>query len=170
MDTSDDTTPAAQAVRDRWRAREAPEGDVIMFADGSLAVMRLMRFSPADRLHDRRAEQWSWWELLRATEWNAGGWVDIDTVFASCAFAGSRVLAGESSDHGSIGWVAVTEDGDEGALRWLAVSQSSNPFCEVTLDEHTVTATSTAGRIWTFPRDAPQQVRITEDPDYPWLR
>ncbi|MFI5753502.1 hypothetical protein ACIBBE_48935 [Streptomyces sp. NPDC051644] len=139
-----------------------------MFSDGSLSVMRLMRFFPADQLHGMRAENWQWWEVLRATAWTPSDWMDVDTTFASCTYAGSRALAGESSDHGSIGWVALTRDDDHHTLEWLAVSCSSNPFAEVTLDGATVTATSTLGRIWTFPRSAPQQVKITEDPTYPW--
>ncbi|MGE7435621.1 MULTISPECIES: hypothetical protein [Kitasatospora] len=45
-----------------------------------------------------------------------------------------------------------------------------NPFAEVTLDDHVVTATSTAGRIWSFPRNALHRVRTTPDPAYPWPR
>lgn len=89
-------------------------------------------------------------------------------MFASCAYAESRASAGESSAHGSIGWVALTRDDDHLTLEWVAVSCSSNPFAEVTLDATTVTATSTLGRIWSFPRNAPQHVKITEDPAYPW--
>lgn len=163
-----DATPNADLVRDRWRAREAPYGDFIMFGDGSLSVMSLMRFSPAGRLHDMRAENWQWWHLLQATAWTPGDWMDVDTTFASCAYAGSRASAGESSAHGSIGWVALTRDDDHLTLEWVAVSCSSNPFAEVTLDATTVTATSTLGRIWAFPRNAPQHVKITEDPAYPW--
>ncbi|MGW7469141.1 hypothetical protein ACWGJT_31875 [Streptomyces xantholiticus] len=139
-----------------------------MFSDGSLSVMELVRFSPVGRLRDRRAEDWQWWEVLRATAWTPSDWMDVDTTFASCAYAGSRALAGESSDHGSIGWVALTRDDDHNTLEWIAVSCSSNPFTEVTLDATTVTATSTLGRIWTFPRNTPQQVKITGDPTYPW--
>ncbi|MFD9080835.1 hypothetical protein [Streptomyces erythrochromogenes] len=167
MDSSD-TTLNADLVHDRWRAREAPYGDFIMFGDGSLSVMSLMRFSPADRLDDLRAENWQWWHLLRATAWTPSDWIDVDTMFASCAHAGSRASAGESSAHGSIGWVALTRDDDHLTLEWVAVSCSSNPFAEVTLDATTVTATSTLGRIWSFPRNAPQHVKITEDPAYPW--
>jgi hypothetical protein len=85
--------------------------------------------------------------------------VDVDAVLASCAHAGSRALAGESAAHGSIGWVALTRD--DGALEWIAISGHSNPFSEVVLNETTVTATSTTGRIWTFPRNQPQHVKIT---------
>jgi hypothetical protein len=70
---------------------------------------------------------------------------------ASCACAGSRALAGQSAAHGTIGWGALARDDGEGTLDWVAVSEGSNPFSEVTLDEATVTATSTAGRIRTFP-------------------
>jgi hypothetical protein len=129
--------------------------------------MSLLRLSPADQLSDPRAERWQWVERLRATAWTASHWVDVDSVLASCAYAGSRALAGESAAHGSIGWVALTRDDDEGTLEWAAVCGDSNPFSEVTLDQATVTATSTAGRIWTFPRNAPQQVKITEDPARP---
>ncbi|MFD9500166.1 hypothetical protein [Streptomyces sp. NPDC060035] len=163
-----DAAPNADLVHDRWRAREAPYGDVIMFADGSLSVMSLTRFSPAGRLHDMRAEDWQWWEVLRATAWTPSEWMDVDTTFASCVYGGSRALAGESSDHGSIGWVALTLDDDHHTLEWIAVSCASNPFTEVTLDATTVTATSTLGRIWTFPRSTPQQVKISEDPAYTW--
>lgn len=100
--------------------------------------------------------------------WTPTDWTDVDTVFATSTHAGHRALAGEASEHGSIGWVALTRDDEENTLEWLAISCSSNPFADVALDDTTVTATSTLGRIWTFPRDAPQQVRITEDPDYPW--
>ncbi|MFJ3518833.1 MULTISPECIES: hypothetical protein [unclassified Streptomyces] len=167
MDASD-TTVMAREVHHRWRAREAPDGDFIMFSDGSLSVMDLLRLSPPDRLDDVRAERWQWNELLRATEWSAANWVEVATVLSSHAHAGSRALAGESADHGSIGWVALTRDDEEGTLEWIATSNWSNPFSEVTLDETTVTAVSTAGRIWTFPRNAPQQVKITEDPTHPW--
>ncbi|MFE9636322.1 hypothetical protein [Streptomyces sp. NPDC006463] len=162
--SSPDVTPNADLVHDRWRAREAPHGDFIMFSDGSLSVMELVRFSPAGRLRDMRAEDWQWWEVLRATAWTPSDWMDVDTTFASCTYAGSRALAGESSDHGSIGWVALTRDDDHSTLEWIAVSCSSNPFTEVTLDATTVTATSTLGRIWTFPRNAPQRVKIAADP------
>lgn len=155
---------SACEVHRRWRAREAPDGDFILFADGSLSVMSLLRLWSAGQLSDPRAERWQWVERLRATAWTASHWVDVDSVLASCAYAGSRALAGESAAHGSIGWVALARDDDEGTLEWVAVSEGSNPFSEVTLDEATVTATSTAGRIWTFPRNAPQQVKITEDP------
>ncbi|MDX3540196.1 hypothetical protein PV721_39025 [Streptomyces sp. MB09-01] len=165
---SPDATPNADLVHARWRTREAPHGDFIIFSDGSLSVMELVRSSPAGRLHDMRAETWQWWEVLRATEWTPNDWMDVDTTLASCVNAGSRALAGESSDHGSIGWVALAQDDDHSTLEWIAVSCSSNPFTEVTLDATTVTATSTLGRIWTFPRNTPQQVKITEDPAYPW--
>ncbi|MFD9604242.1 hypothetical protein [Streptomyces sp. NPDC059970] len=168
--SSSDATPKSDQVQDRWRAREAPAGDFIVYADGSLSVMNLLRLYQSGRRHDTRAQDWHWSELLRATAWTPSDWMDVDATFASRAHAGSRALAGESSDHGSIGWVALTRDDDEGALEWLAVSCYSNPFTDVTLGATTVTATSTLGRIWTFPRDAPHQVKITADPDYPWLQ
>ncbi|MGY4387515.1 hypothetical protein ACVWXB_000814 [Streptomyces sp. TE12347] len=167
MDASDPTGMAHQVQR-RWRAREAPDGDFIVFADGSLSVMDLLRLSPPDRVGDVRAERWQWVEALRATEWSAGNWVEVGSVLASHAHDGSRAWAGESADHGSIGWVALTRDDDEGTLEWIATSSWSNPFSEVTLDETTVTAVSTAGRVWSFPRHAPQHVEITADPDHPW--
>ncbi|MFG2972081.1 hypothetical protein ACGFYY_03610 [Streptomyces sp. NPDC048331] len=169
MDASDPTGMAHQ-VRERWRAREAPDGDFIVFADGSLAVMDLVRLSPPDRVDDVRAQRWQRVELLRATEWDAGNWVEFGTMLCSHACAGLRASAGESADHGSIGWVALTRDDDERTLEWIAISNWSNPFSAVTVDETTVTAVSTAGRIWSFPRHAPQQVAITADPDHPWRR
>jgi hypothetical protein len=53
-------------------------------------------------------------------------------------------------------------------LHWVAVSTGSSPFAAIFLDDATATATSTAGRIWAFPRSAPQQVTITRDPAFPW--
>lgn len=158
----------ANQVQDRWQAQEAPYGDFIMYADGSLSVMSLMRFFAHDRRHDLRSHDWQWSELLRASVWSPSDWMDVDATNASCSYAGHLALAGESSDHGSIGWVALASDDDRRTLEWLAVSCGSNPFAEVTLDETTVTATSTLGRIWTFPRNAPHQVKITEDPNHPW--
>lgn len=160
-------TAAAYEVHRRWRAWEASDGDFIVFADGSLSVMDLRCLSLPGRLNDLRAERWEWVELLRATAWTANDWVDVDCVLASCTYAGVRALAGESAAHGSIGWVALTRDDDEGALEWVVISSGSNPFAEVALDETTVTAISTAGRVWAFPRNAPQQVKITVDPAYP---
>ncbi|MEV7520369.1 hypothetical protein [Streptomyces sp. NPDC091371] len=168
--TSFEAIPNTGRVQERWRGREAPYGDFIVFSDGSLSVMKLMRFSRHDQRDDPRAEDWQWWELLRATAWTPSDWMDIDLTHASSTYLGSRALSGEAHDHGSIGWVALTREGDEGVLEWLAVSCSSNPFAEVTLDATSVTATSTSGRIWTFPRDAPQHVKITVDPVYPWPR
>ncbi|MFF9352677.1 hypothetical protein [Streptomyces sp. NPDC014734] len=160
----------AQRVRSRWRDREAPDGDFIMFADGSLTVMDLLRMRSSDRPDGPGAEEWHWIEALRATEWSTDNWVEVDSALATHAHAGGRAWAGESAHHGSIGWVALTRDDDESTLEWLAVSNWSNPFREVTLDDAEVTAVSTAGWIWTFPRDAPQKVRITEDPAYPGSR
>jgi hypothetical protein len=160
MDTSD-MTAAAYEVHRRWRAREAPDGDFIVFADGSLSVMRLMRFSQPGQLHGLQAEKWQWVELLRATAWTANDWMDVDCVLASCTYADGRALAGESAAHGSIGWVALTRDDDEGTLEWVAVSSEADPFAEVALDATTVTAITTAGRVWAFPRNTPQQVKIT---------
>ncbi len=157
-------------MQEHWRAREAPAGDFIVYADGSLSVTNLLPLYQSGQGRDTRAQDWHWSELLRATAWTPSDWMDIDTTLASCAHAGSRALAGESSGHGSIGWVALTRDDDEGALEWLAVSCYSNPLADVTLDATTVTATSTLGRIWTFPRDAPRHVKITADPDNPWLQ
>lgn len=54
-----------------------------------------------------------------------------------------------------------------GTLVWVATSVSSNPFSRVELDFHFLTAVSTAGYIWKFPRDTPQEVQITADPDRP---
>ncbi|MFD7874283.1 hypothetical protein ACFV5G_09195 [Streptomyces sp. NPDC059766] len=167
MEASDATATARQ-VHHRWRVREVPDGDFVVFADGSLSVMSLVRLSPPGQPDSLRAERWQWIEHLRATEWSSDNWVEVGSVLSSHTHAGSRALAGESANHGSIGWVALTRDDDEGTLDWVAISNWSNPFSEVTLDETTVTAVSTAGRVWTFPRSAPQQVEITEDPAYPW--
>ncbi|WNI20528.1 hypothetical protein [Streptomyces sp. ITFR-16] len=161
------TTAMARQVRRRWREREAPDGDFIVFAGGSLLVMDLLRMRPPDRPDDPRAESWHWLETLRATEWSTDSWVEVDSALATHTHGGSRAWAGESAHHGSIGWVALTRDDEASTLEWLAISSWSNPFRHVTLDETVVTAVSTAGRIWTFPRDTPQKVVITADPDYP---
>ncbi|MBB4951172.1 hypothetical protein F4556_006707 [Kitasatospora gansuensis] len=159
--TSIDGIPNTSQVQARWRAREAPSGDFVMFADGSLTVMELVRFSSHNG-----PDSYLWRELLRATAWTPDDWMDIDSTHDSCTYLGSRALSGESANHGSMGWVALTRDDDDSTLEWVAVSCSSNPFSKVTLDATSVTATSTAGQIWTFPRNAPQQVRITDDPTY----
>ncbi|WP_158821050.1 MULTISPECIES: hypothetical protein [unclassified Streptomyces] len=67
-------------------------------------------------------------------------------------------------------WRGREAPDDEGTLDRIAISNRSDPFSEVTLDETTVTAVSTAGRVWAFPRHAPQQVEITADPAHPWRR
>ncbi|OKJ77606.1 hypothetical protein [Streptomyces sp. CB02460] len=157
-------TPMARLVHRRWRDREAPDGDVIVFADGSLRVMDLLRTQPPGGSGDPRAESWHWLEILRATEWSTEDWVDVESTHAVHVHGGSRASAGESARHGSIGWVALTRDDGESTLEWLAVSRWSDPFREVALDDTALTAVSTAGRVWTFPRDAPQNVRITLAP------
>ncbi|WEV26420.1 hypothetical protein OYE22_15330 [Streptomyces sp. 71268] len=176
-----DLTPAAREIQRRWRAREAPDGDFIVFADGSLHVMDLVRLVPHDQTDNPRAYEWHWYERLRATEWTANYWVDLG-MMATHTHAGSRAWGGESIAHGSIGWVALGTDerapgepesphaalSPPGTVEWLAICDDSNPFVAVTLDDTTLTATSSLGRVWTFPRDEPQQVTITEDPDYPW--
>ncbi|MET9920128.1 hypothetical protein [Streptomyces sp. NPDC006435] len=165
------TSAMAREVHRRWRAREGPDGDFIVFADGSLRVMNLLCLRSPDLPDGPGAEEWHWTESLHATEWSADSWVEVDSALATHAHAGGRAWAGESANHGSIGWVALTrDDGDGGTLEWLAVSSWSNPFRDVTLDDTAVTAVNTSGRIWTFPRDAPQEVRITEDPDDPRAR
>ncbi|MGQ4489090.1 hypothetical protein ACN6LM_006687 [Streptomyces sp. SAS_281] len=156
--------PMARLVHRRWRDREAPDGDFIVFADGSLRVMDLLRAQPPDRPGDPWAESWHWLEILRATEWSTDDWVEVESTRATHVHGGSRASAGESAHHGSIGWVALMRDDEESTLEWLAVSRWSDPFHHVTLDDAAVTAVSTAGRVWTFPRDAPQNVEIAVDP------
>ncbi|MGW2330013.1 hypothetical protein ACWC5C_30250 [Streptomyces sp. NPDC001700] len=100
-------------------------------------------------------------EILRATEWTARHWLDVDVVVASCGYGGYRAYGGESAAHGSIGWTALTRDDEQRTLEWLAVCSESNPFAEVALDDTCLTAVSTSHEVWTFPRDAPQQVEIS---------
>ncbi|ROQ59165.1 hypothetical protein EDD93_6551 [Streptomyces sp. 840.1] len=164
------TTAMARLVRRRWRDREAPDGDLIVFADGSLTVMDLLCMQRPDRPDDPQAESWHWAEVLRATQWSTDSWVEVGSVLATQTHDGSRAWAGESASHGSIGWVALTRDDDESTLQWLAVSARSNPFHEVSLDRTALTARSTSGRVWAFPRHAPQKVRITDDPACPGRR
>ncbi|GLY79948.1 hypothetical protein [Actinoallomurus iriomotensis] len=145
----------ADDVQARWRARRAPDGDLVLFGDGTLAVMELQEFTGSP--------QWEWREIVRARQWTAAHWIDVDLTLASCDRAGSRALAGESAAHGSIGWVALTRDGGD-TLEWLAVCRYSDPFAVVELDDTAVTATSTAGQVWRFPRSAPERVAITSAP------
>jgi hypothetical protein len=51
--------PMAEHVQRRWRDGQAPDGDVIVFGDGRLSVVRFCT-----------TESWSRAdEILRATEW-----------------------------------------------------------------------------------------------------
>ncbi|WP_421109429.1 hypothetical protein [Streptomyces sp. NEAU-S77] len=143
--------PMAEYVQRRWREGQAPDGDLIVFGDGQLSVMR---FWGAERCS--RAD-----EILRATEWTVHHWLDVDVVMASCGYGGYRAYGGESAAHGSIGWVALTWDDGQRTLEWLAVCSESNPFAEVALDDTCLTAVSTSHDVWTFPRDAPQKVEIS---------
>ncbi|MEV0370505.1 hypothetical protein AB0I10_11845 [Streptomyces sp. NPDC050636] len=143
-------------VRQRWDAWQAPGGDnVIVFADGSLSLMDY----PLDGSSSSSSSSSSS-EILRATAWTVEDWIDVDTVLAQHAYAGSRAFAGGAAAHGSIGWVALTRDDDDRTLEWLAVCPWSDPFAEVTLDGSTLTAVTTSGSVWRFPRDRPQRVAI----------
>ncbi|WP_199041666.1 hypothetical protein [Glycomyces salinus] len=155
----------ALRLREHWLAEEAPDPNVdyIAFADGTLMVMELCPLEPVARYSRPAGYRWS--ELLQATKWTPSSWLCCDER-ASHTHGGYRALAGESS-WGSIGWVALAREGAEGSLEWVATSFGSNPFSKVELNETTLTAASTAGYIWEFPRGAPQKVRITADPDYP---
>jgi hypothetical protein len=140
-------------VQARWRGRQAPDGDFVVLGDGTLVVMELRKFT--------EPVSWEWAELARASRWTPANWAEVDSTMASCTGSGARAHAGESANHGSIGWVALTRLDADDTLEWLAISQYSNPFAHVELDGTTVTATSTAGPVWRFPRDAPHRVRIT---------
>jgi hypothetical protein len=150
-------TSDAETVHDRWRAREAPYGDFIVYADGSLSVMA--HGWSGDRVPSR-ADRWWWQEELRATAWTATDWLDVDLTLATHTFAGHRALCGESAAHGGVGWVALTRDDPAETLEWLAVSLDANPFARVRLDPHTLTAATTLGLTWRFPRTAPHEVAI----------
>jgi hypothetical protein len=166
----DAPTPSASTrdeVHRRWRAGLAPDGDFIVFGDGSLLVMELQILCHSTSVNDEWAKEWRWNELLRATEWSVSNWVDADGCSARASHGGSHALVGESCSHGGIGYVALIRESDS-SLEWLAISSASNPFIKVALDDTVLTAVSTAGRVWTFPRHTPQHVSITADPDYPW--
>ena len=141
-----------------WRARQAPEGDFVVLGNGTLFVMELHKFLDPVR--------WEWSELLRARQWTPASWAEVDSTMASCTRSGARALAGESANHGSIGWVALTRLDTEDTLEWLAISQYSNPFSHVDLDDTTLTAISTAGYIWRFPRETPHRVKIIRDNEH----
>ncbi|WP_433325920.1 hypothetical protein [Spirillospora sp. CA-294931] len=131
-----------------WRERRAPDGEMIMFGDGTLVLM--------ETWHPVGSSEWDWREIVRARQWVSSRWMDVDGA-ATAVFDGYTALGGEGS-WGGIGWAALTAPGDQ--LEWVAVSTYSNPFSSVALDATTLTATSTAGFTWRFPRDAPQDVRI----------
>ncbi|WP_106516437.1 hypothetical protein [Streptomyces himastatinicus] len=145
-----DAEPMAEHVQRWWREGQAPDGDVIVFGDGRLSVMRFWTTECWSRAE----------EVLQATEWTVRHWLDVDVVMASCGYGGYRAYGGESAAHGSIGWVALTRDDEHRTLEWLAVCSESNPFAEVALDDTRLTAVSTSHDVWTFPRDAPQKVEI----------
>ncbi|REE98410.1 hypothetical protein [Thermomonospora umbrina] len=133
-----------------WRERRVPDGEFVVYGDGGLVVM--------DLSFDGGGVP-RWRPVLRASRWEPVEWLDVDAVLARDAHEGHRVLAGEAS-HGSIGWVALTRGDD--TLEWAAISQWSNPFAHVALDAVTVTAISTSGHVWAFPRGAPQHVIVRE--------
>ncbi|MFF0633718.1 HD domain-containing protein [Nocardia sp. NPDC004151] len=148
-------------VLERWRGREAPDGDSIVFGDGTLVTMSLVRRrfqQPGGGVS--KPDEWFWQEHFRASAWSAVEWIDVDATFDSAVHGGSRAMVGESASNGSIGWVALTDDDEENTLRWVAVSGTSNPFHRVTLDADFVVATTTLELTWTFPRNAPQDVTI----------
>ncbi|APU16371.1 MULTISPECIES: hypothetical protein [Actinoalloteichus] len=146
------STPAQ--VQQRWQARQAPDGDFIVFADGSLSAMEFERFVEPVRFR--------WWETLRAEAWTPMDWLEVDDVLASCTHGRRRASAGESAAHGSVGWVALTSADGRDTLEWLAVSRYSDPFSSVTLDDRVLSATSTSGQVWRFPCDAPADVTISD--------
>jgi hypothetical protein len=51
----------ADDVQARRRARRAPDGDLVLFGDGTLVVMELQEFTGSPR--------WEWREIVRARQW-----------------------------------------------------------------------------------------------------
>ncbi|MDI2125852.1 hypothetical protein [Yinghuangia seranimata] len=164
-----ETLSGVELADELWRRREGPDEDCVVFGDGSLSLVlscwhqgddSVDGYLEADRGHLK--------ETLHATGWTVPEWLPLDSGTAPYTLDRFRAYGGESS-HGSNGWVAlvrVDEDGGE-SLEWLMVSWDSNPFGRVVLDETSLTATSTSGWVWTFPRGNPREVVMTRDPDYP---
>lgn len=162
----------ADAVQAAWRRGQGPDADAVLFADGSLVVMDLVRFQETEKTTTGRFPPAVWQPVLHATAWTAGRWLDLDTYNHAARHGQHWAIAGEASAHGGIGWIALVTAPGEPALHrapppvhhtmhWLLISRYANPFSEIAIDDTEVRARNTLNECWTIRRDAPQHTRIT---------
>jgi hypothetical protein len=143
----------------------------VLFGDGSLVVMDLLRFEDSEEISAGRFPPAVWRPVLETTAWTSEAWLDLDTYNHAARHGQQWAIAGEASAHGSIGWVALVTAASGSTLRrtppaeqtlvWLLISRYANPFSQVVIDDAEVRARNTLDECWTIRRDAPQHTVIT---------
>jgi hypothetical protein len=95
---------------------------VVLFGDGSLVVMDLVRFRESEEISTGRFPPAVWYPVLKATAWMPDAWLDLDTYNHAVSHGQHWAIAGEASAHGSIGWIAVVTALGESALHPVPAS------------------------------------------------
>jgi hypothetical protein len=151
-----------QTLETRWRARQAPLTDGIVFPSGKMIVFdycvqsdeRGFDFGIYDEAEDNLSN-------FVASHGEHDAWTPLLTIGShECPERGIRVEFGEGS-FGCYGFVACTDLATE-RLLWLAFFQESNPFVRAHCRGDTIEATTNLGHTWTFPIHRPERLSVRD--------
>ncbi|MFJ3395215.1 hypothetical protein [Leifsonia aquatica] len=136
-------------LEERWRRRETPDVEGVVFRSGEL---HLMEFSmPSGPM---------WFPRLSARDWEPVGWIDFDTELVTERIRDWVVRGGESSAHGSIGWLSAAHADELDQPAWVLTSGYSNPFIRIRSDHGFFEAFTTSGFIWRVRLEDPLDLTI----------
>lgn len=139
-----------------WEEGTCPIFNGIMFADGTVASLKLAEHSPGCR-QLCRAEVTSLKELDKQDKLASTALGEHNQIFN--VDGGLRAIVGEGG-MGADGFVALIDE-SEGEAKWLAFFDFSNPFDEAEFTNTELLCKNNLGELWSFPLERPQDVKIT---------
>lgn len=144
-------------VQSRWRNRECPIYNGLLFGDGSRRPVELTR----QRVPDGNRTT----VRVGNIEWDKSWFFEIGdrwaALIAHCELplgGGAMAECGEGS-FGGDGYVSITDS--EGNLSWLLFLDDSNPFVRLEQRGKHLVAISSLSEIWDIPIDSPESIRIS---------
>ena len=147
-----------QLVQLKWKTGMCPILNGIIFGDGAIVELETYRSSSEDLLQVRIRRNT---DVEDFSTNHADYWTEtISLCELQISDKDLEIIGGEGG-FGSDGFVAVSRVSD-GYLIWIAFFEDSNPFIQLSVNNNCseILGITTLGKIWQFPIEHPEQVKI----------
>jgi hypothetical protein len=145
-----------------WRDERVPLANAITFADGSMILLDVERYSDGNASVRALGKT----TIASFLSFNPGWWAAVTALCELRTPSGDVVVAGEGSQGGD-GFVALC--GSKGDLLHCAFFTRSNPFVDVLLDADAgvILATNNLGEQWAMSLREPWKIHVTAPTPFP---